>query len=115
MDLKKCWFEALLSTCAGFGLLGIAAWLNMMAIAQWWSANWWWVVALITLITSRFWAVPLWRGYLAISDHIDTLKIRKQHYLMLAGVNAKMQEGFDTEYHNQPLGLQLKVHNPYTK
>lgn len=34
---------------------------------------------------------------------------------MLAGVNARMRDGFDTEYHHQPLGLQLKVHNPYTK
>jgi len=115
MNIKKNWAELLLAICAGFGLIGVTIWLNMTAITLWWHANWYWVLAVAALVTSRWWAVPLWRAYLAISDHLHTREIQQQHKMMLAGVAAKLHEGFDTEYHHQPLGLQLKVHNPYTK
>lgn len=115
VDLKKYWFEAMLAVAASFGVIGVVFWINLTAITFWWHMNWWWIVGIIALATGRWWATPLWRAYLAISDHVDMRKIRAQHYMMLAGVNAKMKDGFDTEYHNQPLGLQLKVHNPYTK
>lgn len=115
MDLKRRWSDALMIVGASFGVIGVTAWIYMSAIQLWWAHNWWWVVGIVALVTSKWWATPLWRAYQAISSEIDTYKIRKQHYLMLAGVNAKMEQGFDTEYHNQPLGFQIKVHNPYMK
>lgn len=115
MNIKKYWLETLMSIAAAFGVVGVVIYLNMTAIQLWLHANWIWVVGVVVLITARWWVVPLWRAYLAISEHLHTLEIREQHKIMLAGVNSKLKEGFDTDYHHLPLGLQLKVHNPYTK
>jgi hypothetical protein len=87
----------------------------MAAIHLWWSHNWGWVVALVALVTSRWWIVPMWRAYLTISDHLHTREIQQQHVAMLASVTAKLELGFETEYNNQIHGLQLKIRNPYTK
>jgi hypothetical protein len=113
--VKQYWLETLVGIAASFGVIGTVFYLNMTAIHLWWSANWWWVVGIIGLATSKFWAAPLWRGYQALSDHVDVRKIRNQHYLMLAGVTAKMEQGFDTSYKNAPLGFDISVHNPYVK
>lgn len=122
MDLRKCWFEALLAIAAAFGVIGVTISLNMTAIHLWWAANWWWVVGIIGLVTSKWWLTPIatfisqmWQAYVAVTDRADIRRMQEQQQLMLARVTAKMQEGFDTEYQNQPLGLQFKVYNPYTK
>lgn len=114
-NLGKYWLEILTGTAASFGLIGVSIWLNLTAIQLWLHSNWFWLIGVVVLVTARWWIVPMWRAYKEISEHLHTREIREQHRLMLAGVNARMREGFDTEYHHQPLGLQLKVHNPFTK
>lgn len=120
--VRKYWLETLLSVVAAFGTIGVTIYLNMTAIHLWWAHNWWWVVGIVALVTSKWWLTPIttliaqmWQGYVAITDRIDMKRLQEQHYLMLADSRMQMRQGFDMEYHHQPLGLQLKVHNPYTK
>lgn len=113
--LKEHWLETLSVVAATFGLIGVVIYLNMSAIQLWLHANWIWIVGVVVLVTSIWWVVPLWKAYLAISDHLHVREIRKQHVGMLASVTAKLEQGFETEYHNQVHGVQLKLRNPYTK
>lgn len=115
MEAKMNWSEKLFIIATSVGVIGVTAWINMMAISVWWSHNWWWVVGIIALATSKWWFTPMWRAYLALADHVDMIKIRQQHYLMLAGATSKMEQGFDTTYKNAVHGFEIGVHNPYTK
>jgi hypothetical protein len=119
MDIRKVWLELLLAFAAIAGLIGYGIHQVMPVVTDWWSAHWILASVVAGIVASgatcHRW-VPLgWRAYVAWTDRADMQRTRAQHQLMLASIATKMQEGFDTDYHNQPLGLQFKVHNPYTK
>lgn len=113
--IAEHWLETLSAVAASLGLIGVLIYLNKTAIQLWLQANWLWIVGVVVLVTSIWWVVPLWKAYLAISDHLHVREIRKHHVGMLASVNEKLGQGFETEYHNQVHGVQLKLRNPYTK
>lgn len=113
--IAEHWLETLSAVAASLGLIGVLIYLNKTAIQLWLQANWLWIVGVVVLVTARWWVVALWRAYLSISEHLHTLEMREQHKMMLASVNEKLGQGFETEYHNQAHGVQLKLRNPYTK
>jgi hypothetical protein len=91
----------------------------MPVVSAWWAEHWLLVTIVVVVVsvgsTAHKWAPLGWRVYVALTDYGDTKRIRAQQAMLLASATAKLQEGFDTEYHDQNSGLQLKVHNPYTK
>jgi len=122
MNLRKCWFEALLAMAASFGVIGIVVWLNASLIKMWWSTNWWWVVGLIALVTSRWWWEPVreigvqpWRGFTAFVDYVQDWKDRNEHRLMLVDTRGRIKAGHDIEYSNQLTGISFKASNPLLK
>lgn len=98
-------------------LAGIAACFGLIA----WALSQAWLLVTILCVVVGLGALAykigptLWRAYVIVTDRADTLRMREQQIMLLASASAKLQEGFDTEYHDQSLGLQLKVHNPYSK
>lgn len=115
MDIRKYWLEAMTAVAASFGVIGVTIYINMTAITLWWHANWWWIVGVVILISSSRWAVPMWRAYLAISDHLHTREIQQQHRTMLASATAKLEQGFETSYKSAVHSFEINVHNPYLK
>src|SRR5690348_16570217 len=105
MNIKKYWFETLMSIAAAFGVVGVVIYINLTAITLWLHANWIWIAVAVVLGTARWWFVPLvvalWRAYKAISDHLHTREMQFLHRQMLVGANAKLEQGFETVYKNE--------------
>jgi len=119
MDMKKNWLELTLAGAAAVGVVTVGITQLGPVLAVWWAGHWVLVEIAVGLGlvggTARKWIPFGWKVYTVISDRMDVERMREQHYLMLADSRTQMRQGFDMEYHNQALGFQVKVHNPYTK
>ena len=117
--VRKHLLECFLSLVAALGVIGSGMYLLWPAISAWWSLHWPLVTFVFVVVglgsTAHKWVPLFWHAYVAITDRADTKRIREQHYLMLAAVTAKMEQGFDTNYKNAVHGFEIAVHNPYMK
>jgi hypothetical protein len=117
--LKKYPLECLSAMAAIFGIF--AWWLSIVlpTIEMWWLAHWVLCMGVGTIVlsgaTCHKWVPVVWKAYVATTDRADIRRMREQHYLMLAGVTAKLEQGFDTQYKNAVHGFEISVHNPYMK
>lgn len=110
------WLEALGIFAAISGTIGLIVWLNITAIALWWHANWWWIITIVAVFTSRWWlqsarelALLPWSAFTGAADFIGNIKDRNEVRMLLASVRTRLDSGHDIEYSNAVTGIAFKA------